>query len=148
MGAGASILGNVTVGKGAIVGAGSVVTPDVEPMCVVAGNPARVIRRIPEQPDPDDLERHRTAMSMIEESLGRVGAGPDLTTISRCPDVNACDNMPDHDIDRAQKGVSKHTDCVSSAAEPCVSDDDVTPANLDSLLLCSTSRISMKSSLQ
>ncbi len=37
------ILKGVTVGKGAVVGAGSVITKDVSPYTVVAGNPARVI---------------------------------------------------------------------------------------------------------
>ena len=35
----------VTVGEGAVVGACAVVTKDVEPWVVVAGNPARVIKR-------------------------------------------------------------------------------------------------------
>lgn len=38
-----TILPNVTIGPNAIVGAGSVVTKDVPPDCVAAGNPARVI---------------------------------------------------------------------------------------------------------
>jgi len=41
IGSGATILSNVTVGENAIVGAGSVVTKDVPPNTVVAGNPAR-----------------------------------------------------------------------------------------------------------
>ena len=44
IGFGASILPGVTIGEGAVVGAASVVTRDVEPWTVVAGNPARVIR--------------------------------------------------------------------------------------------------------
>ncbi len=40
------ILSGVTVGRAAIVGAGSVVTGDVPPFTVVAGNPARIIREI------------------------------------------------------------------------------------------------------
>lgn len=36
----------VTIGENAVVGAGSVVTKDVPANCVVAGNPAKVIRRI------------------------------------------------------------------------------------------------------
>lgn len=49
IGAGATILPGVTVGENAVVGAGSVVTHDVEPDTIVAGNPARVIKRIEEQ---------------------------------------------------------------------------------------------------
>jgi len=40
------ILKGVTIGEGAIVGAGSVVTKDVEPWTVVAGNPARVVKKL------------------------------------------------------------------------------------------------------
>jgi acetyltransferase-like isoleucine patch superfamily enzyme len=40
------ILKGVTIGEGAIVGAGSIVTKDVEPYTVVAGNPAKLIRQI------------------------------------------------------------------------------------------------------
>lgn len=40
----AMILGGVTIGDGAIVGAGSLVTRDVAPYTIVAGNPASVIR--------------------------------------------------------------------------------------------------------
>ena len=46
IGAGATILPGVTVGENAIVGAGSVVTKDVEPNTVVGGNPARLIKRL------------------------------------------------------------------------------------------------------
>ncbi len=46
IGAGATILAGVTVGENSVVGAGSVVTHDVEPNTIVAGNPARLIRRI------------------------------------------------------------------------------------------------------
>ena len=46
IGSNATIL-PVTIGKNSIVGAGAVVTKDVPPNCVVAGNPARVIRELP-----------------------------------------------------------------------------------------------------
>jgi len=44
IGSGATILANVTIGKNALVGAGSVVTKDVPANAVVAGNPARIKR--------------------------------------------------------------------------------------------------------
>lgn len=46
IGAGATILPGITIGENSVVGAGSVVTKDVEPNTIVAGNPARVIRKI------------------------------------------------------------------------------------------------------
>lgn len=45
IGHGALIKPEVTVGHGAVIGAGSVVTKDVAPWTIVAGNPARLIRR-------------------------------------------------------------------------------------------------------
>jgi acetyltransferase-like isoleucine patch superfamily enzyme len=50
IGVNAVILPGVTVGRGAIVGAGAVVTEDVPPFAVVAGVPARVLRYRMEQP--------------------------------------------------------------------------------------------------
>jgi UDP-2-acetamido-3-amino-2,3-dideoxy-glucuronate N-acetyltransferase len=44
IGSGATLLCGITIGEKAIVGAGSVVTKDVPPRAVVAGNPARVLR--------------------------------------------------------------------------------------------------------
>ncbi|EHJ45941.1 glycosyl transferase family 2 (plasmid) [Solidesulfovibrio carbinoliphilus subsp. oakridgensis] len=71
IGAGAIILPGCRVGAGAVVGAGSVVASDVPPLAVVAGNPARVMRRRldtaagPEGPEapglpagPDPAEEH------------------------------------------------------------------------------------------
>lgn len=46
IGAGAVILDGVRVGKGAVVGAGTVVTRDVQPHTIVAGVPARLVKRI------------------------------------------------------------------------------------------------------
>lgn len=43
IGGGASILPGVRIGRGAVVGAGSVVTKDVAPFAIVAGNPARLL---------------------------------------------------------------------------------------------------------
>jgi acetyltransferase-like isoleucine patch superfamily enzyme len=46
IGSGATILSNVEIGENAIVGAGAVVTKDVPPNAVVAGNPARLLRYV------------------------------------------------------------------------------------------------------
>ncbi|MFQ5778645.1 MAG: acyltransferase [Terriglobia bacterium] len=46
IGTSATVLCGVTIGKNAVVGAGSVVTRDVPDNTVVAGNPARVLRKV------------------------------------------------------------------------------------------------------
>ena len=46
IGSNATILSKVTIGENAVVGAGSVVTKDVPPFAVVAGNPAKILRYI------------------------------------------------------------------------------------------------------
>jgi len=46
IGSGATLLCGITVGPGAVIGAGSVVTRDVPAESIVAGNPARVLRRV------------------------------------------------------------------------------------------------------
>jgi acetyltransferase-like isoleucine patch superfamily enzyme len=46
IGTGVTILANVTIGENAIVGAGSVVTKNVPANSIVAGNPAKVLRKI------------------------------------------------------------------------------------------------------
>jgi len=49
IGTSSTILCGITIGENAIVGAGSVVTHDVPDNAIVAGNPARLLRRIAEQ---------------------------------------------------------------------------------------------------
>jgi acetyltransferase-like isoleucine patch superfamily enzyme len=48
IGSGATLLSGITIGENAIVGAGSVVTRNVPPGTIVAGNPARTLRKFKE----------------------------------------------------------------------------------------------------
>jgi acetyltransferase-like isoleucine patch superfamily enzyme len=48
IGAGAMVLRGVSIGRGAVLAAGSILTRDLPPLCVAAGNPARVVRRLSE----------------------------------------------------------------------------------------------------
>ena len=50
-----TVCGGVTIGEGCVIGAGSVVTRDIPPYSLAAGNPCRVIRQITE----DDLMEGR-----------------------------------------------------------------------------------------
>jgi len=52
IGSGAVILPGITIGENALVAAGAVVTADVPPRTLVAGNPARVLRVL----DPNEPE--------------------------------------------------------------------------------------------
>lgn len=49
LGSSVTVLCGVTIGEHAIVGAGSVVTKNVPPFTIVAGNPAKVIRKTPDR---------------------------------------------------------------------------------------------------
>ena len=51
IGANATVLPGLTIGEGALVAAGAVVTRDVPPRAVVAGNPARILKYQEEDPD-------------------------------------------------------------------------------------------------
>ncbi len=55
IGSGSTILAKVTIGENALIGAGSVVTKDVPPGAVVAGNPARILRKIKKSNLPPPL---------------------------------------------------------------------------------------------
>jgi acetyltransferase-like isoleucine patch superfamily enzyme len=50
IGSGTTILSNVVIGENALVGAGSVVTKDVPANAIAAGNPAKVLRYITDEP--------------------------------------------------------------------------------------------------
>lgn len=69
IGGNAILLPGVTIGRGSTVGAGSVVTKDVPPFHVVAGNPARIIRKIETLMDPEQAAAAQE--SAAQESAAR-----------------------------------------------------------------------------
>lgn len=74
IGASATILGNITIGKGAMVAAGSLVLKDVPPHSMVAGIPAKVIAYIDEQ-DPSLTMKHDAPREFFEQAAGGPGEG-------------------------------------------------------------------------
>lgn len=71
IGSNSTILCGVTVGEGAIVGAGSVVTHDIPPGAIAAGVPARVIR-MAESDLPGDTNHFETAIEPNENIIEKI----------------------------------------------------------------------------
>ncbi|XP_020273455.1 probable serine acetyltransferase 2 isoform X3 [Asparagus officinalis] len=66
IGAGAIILGNITVGEGAMIAAGSLVLKHVPPHSMSAGNPAQVVRWL-EEKDPSLTMKHDATKYCFEQ---------------------------------------------------------------------------------
>jgi serine O-acetyltransferase len=77
IGAGATLLGPITVGHGSKIGAGSVVIHDVPPLCTVVGNPGHPVRvdgRRPEGPDTDWIHLPDPIADAIKALAARISA--------------------------------------------------------------------------
>ena len=62
----AVVLAGVTIGRGAVVAAGAVVTKSVSPYAIVGGNPAKLIRM--RWPD-EEIQRHEEVLLMLREKV-------------------------------------------------------------------------------
>ena len=72
IGYGAVILAPVKIGRGSIVAAGSVVTRDVAPYSIVAGNPATAIGQ---RFESADVKSHETGIESFYSREGTIGGG-------------------------------------------------------------------------
>jgi serine O-acetyltransferase len=71
VGTGAKVLGDITVGERAVIGAGAVVIEDVPEAATVVGVPAKVVRQGPVGDElPAALERMRRLMEMAQSEAG------------------------------------------------------------------------------
>ena len=68
IGSGATIIGGVTIGRFAVVGAGAVVTRNVEDFSIYAGNPARCLKRF------DSYEKLFEYMQVRQKTSGELPA--------------------------------------------------------------------------
>lgn len=66
IGSGVTVLGGVEIGARAIIGAGAVVTKDVPPRAIVAGNPSRLLRHV-EREEPSDIAAQIAALTPTVE---------------------------------------------------------------------------------
>ncbi len=77
IGSGAKLLGPITIGHGAKIGANSVVITDVPPNCTVVGNPGHPVRvdgRRVEGPDADWIHLPDPIAEAIQSLASRIGA--------------------------------------------------------------------------
>lgn len=82
IGAGAKVLGPITVGHHSKIGAGSIVLKDVPPNCTVVGNPGRVVqKKQPTPPDGVDLDQVNLPDPMLERMEALVKR---LTVLEGC----------------------------------------------------------------
>lgn len=112
IGANVTLLGGISVGSGAVVAAGSVVTTSIPPYTVCAGVPARVIRRIF---DDATLERHLSAIGLtpdgIRQLLNRRRLAVDPTIVLATPP------LPEHFLYRDNWTESTFQRSMSSAGD-------------------------------
>ena len=57
LGAGVIVLPGVEIGEGCTIGAGSVVTRDIPPRCVAAGNPCKILKRLDPRRETENSEK-------------------------------------------------------------------------------------------
>lgn len=95
VGVGATVLGNIRIGRGSRVGAGAVVVADVPPNCTVVGVPGRVVVREGRRVDAIDLhhedlpdpvvEMYRTLQRRMDRLEARVARDEDLGAEAGAP---------------------------------------------------------------
>jgi len=83
IGAGATVLGGITIGEEAMVGAGAVVTRDVPPFAIVAGNPARIRGYV----DTDRMPVNEAVTRSSAPSSASNGAGARLIDLNSVSDL-------------------------------------------------------------
>lgn len=95
IGHGATILSGVTIGQGAIVGAKSVVTKDVEPYSIVAGNPANIIGYRFDSGVIEYLKKidfSKVTPNMMIENINEFESSPSETSVDKIIQIinNSC----------------------------------------------------------
>jgi len=113
IGAGAKVLGPITIGDHSKIGAGAIVLKDVPPYCTVVGNPGRIVRKANQitdvdldqinLPDPvqDRMEAMYNRLLLLEECLVRharkLGCEQeDINSINQCHITASDEAEPTH----------------------------------------------------
>lgn len=114
VGAHAQILGSITIGRGAVIGAASVVVDPVPEYCTVVGQKATVVRRkgkrVYDFRHDEIVRRAQEPLSQIQDRLARIESSLGLAGHAPTDAQSDPDDSPDHDATDLQDDVLRRTD--------------------------------------
>ncbi len=106
LGGGVIVTPGVTLGDNVVVGAGSVVTKSFPDNVVIAGNPARIIKTVEEEPLEESLETLRHKIDMIDRELVAL-LEKRMDTVTKIGQVKKEGNQAVYDAKREQQVLDK-----------------------------------------
>ena len=106
LGGGVIVTPGVTLGDNVVVGAGSVVTKSFPDNVVIAGNPARIIKTVEEEPLEESLETLRQKIDTIDRELVAL-LEKRMDTVTKIGQVKKEENQVVYDAKREQQVLDK-----------------------------------------
>ena len=106
LGGGVIVTPGVTLGNNVVVGAGSVVTKSFPDNVVIAGNPARIIKTVEEEPLEESLETLRQKIDTIDRELVAL-LEKRMDTVTKIGQVKKEENQAVYDAKREQQVLDK-----------------------------------------
>ena len=106
LGGGVIVTPGVTLGNNVVVGAGSVVTKSFPDNVVIAGNPARIIKTVEEEPLEESLETLRQKIDTIDRELVAL-LEKRMDTVTKIGQVKKEGNQAVYDAKREQQVLDK-----------------------------------------